>query len=680
MNDPKRASGQGMASKASRIRSESDIVTRWTNLQSRFRRWHKLMEDLDPWRHLDRPRLFAAIWKDNPPTIPRMDRWTVVKPDICSVTDTVTSFLTARRPKIMITPRNNTMQSQADQANLIERIGYAVHDTIDRERMQSLNSELGEFNIHRGAMVTKVLWLSPEERGDETEDVPTDVSAQLLDLDAPMPTEQITTQQGTFPVYVENVDPLECVWTIGRGGRVTEFIHHYKAPYDYLCDIFPDLHEHAQFKDTAFSTMGNNPIEVYDYWTDEINAIVIAGKFYKKPAEHSYGKIPFVITLSKPRTHRYHDKGTSTTEGTPFCSSMLEPVRHLSWAESLEAAHLEFALHHVVVLENVDPDDSMHVTADENNQLVFDMAIDNKPGGSLVYTSANKHGGERLRQPLGANPAPLVQEYKATRQRDAALTSFQEGILTGAYNIDLSGVSVAQQKQAAMARVAPYEVAQNEHLSKVYTHVFELFQNEWDQSEDAELTLIDLLGQKDQPEQEHRVSKAHFDAVGSVRVTINLEVPTNREQEWTLMFQGNAQGFMSQREVIEAMGLSEDPTATIEQIIYERYIQQDPAMQAAIAMKVAKRNNIQALQPKPQTPDPAAAMPPMDPAMAMGGGMPMDPAMAMGGGMPMDPTAAMAGGGMAMPPGGGGGMPTDIPPELLQMLLAGGGGPMQAGG
>jgi len=672
-----------------RVKSEADVTTRWTTLQSRFSRWHRLMEDLDPWRHLDKERLYDTIWKSNAPKPEQLARWTIVKPDICSVTDTVTSFLTARRPKIMVTPRNTIVQLQGDQVNLVERIGYAVHDTIDRERMQSLISELGEYDIHRGAMVTKVLWLSPEERGEERETTPVDVTTAILDPAAEPITEEIVVKEGSFPVYVENIDPLECVWTIGRGGRVTELVHHYKAPFDYLLDIYPDLDTHEGFRDTQFTVMGNNPVDVYDYWTEDVNAIVIQGRFYKKPTDHGYGRVPFVVTLCKPRLHRYHDNGTAITEGTPFCASMVESIRHLAWAESLEAAHLEYALHHVVVLENVDPDDSMHITEDENGDPKFSMEIDNRPGGSLLATTANKHGGERLRQPLQSNPAPLVQEYKGTRARDAALTSFQEGILTGAYNIDLSGVSVAQQKQAAMARVAPYEVALNQHLSNVYANVLDLFRNEWDHSDDAEITLVRLVGQEDQPEEELKVSKETFEAVGTVRVTIDLEVPTNREQEWTLLFQALSQGVATQRQVIEQMGISQDPTATIEEIIYERYIASDPALQAAIAMKVAKRNGVQPLQPKPQTPAPQGMPPgmPMDPAaMGMGGGMPMgappmDPAMAaMGGGMPpMDPAMMAAMGGGAPPMGGAPG--GELPPELMQMLMQmQGAGPMQAGG
>lgn len=644
------------------------------------------MRELDPWRHLDKDELYNSVWKGNPPEGLRLARWTIIKPDIHSVTNTVTAFLTARRPKITVQPRNTIDLPQGNQANLVERIGDAIYDTLDRERGQSIITELGEHNIHRGAMVTKVLWLSPEERGEERETVPVDVMAGMLDPDAEPVVEERIVKDGSLPSFVDNLDPLECVWVNGRGGRVTELVHHYRAPYDYLCDIYPDLHEHEAFKSQGIQYQNNNPIEVYDYWDDEVNAIVIQNKFYKRPTEHHYGKVPFVVTLCKPRLHRHRDRGTAVIEGTPFCAAMLESVRHLSWVESLEAAHLEFALHHVLVLENVDPDDSMHVVEDEDGNPVIDLKIDNRPGGSIVATTSNRHGGEHLRQPLSANPAPLVQEYKAMRGRDVALVSFQEGILTGAYNIDLSGVSVAQQKQAAMARVAPYEVSLNEHLSKVFSHVFDLYRTEWDQAPDAEMSLTRLVGQDAQTtEEELKVTKATFEAVGTVRVNIDLEVPTNREQEWTLLFQAYSQGLLSARAVIEQMKIAQDPRAMIEEVIAERYEQSDPAIMAAIGLKVAKRNGVEPLQPKAAPAPPPAAGAPMDPAM-MGG----DPAMAamVGGGAPMDPSMmdpammAMMGGGGA-PMGGAPAGGEQLPPEILQMLMqaaAQGGGPTAAGG
>lgn len=90
-------------------------------------------------------------------------------------------------------------------------------------------------------------------------------------------------------------------------------------------------------------------------------------------------------------------------------------------------------------------------------------------------------------------------------------------------------------------------------------------------------------------------------------------------------------------------------------------------MEKIAALEAEELNKAAFVPMGPNAPQPAP--PPMDPAMAAGGGMPMDPAM-MGGGAPMDP--AMMGGGAPMDPAMmGGGAPMD-PAAMAAEEQAGG--------
>lgn len=676
--------------RAVEVKSVADIVSRESTLAKRATRWKRLMEALDPWRHLDQELLKRIIWKvDEGGILPdNADKWTVYKPDILSVTETVTAFLASRRPKITVTPKNTVATTSKDEANKVERLGYALWDTVERDRQHSILAEVAEHIIHRGAAVTKVLWLSAEERGELREPVAAPEVPLSLDDLAPR---EVVVEEGRFPLLVQVIDPYECVWSVGRDERVTEFIHKYQATLDYLYDLYPDLDERVPSLTTHALDGLDQLVTVYDYWNEEVNAIVVNDQFYKEPTPHGYPCVPVVVDLAKPRSHRYTDGGVYVREGTPFCSAMLPQIVDLANAESILRAHLDEVVVSKLVLRNIDANTSPWMKQGPGNVSEFDFDIGSGPNERVIPLFTNERGGEDLRY---LEPPPIVdvwQEYKANRMRDAALVSFQEGILTGTYNVDLSGYSVSQQKQAAMARVAPYELAMNRHLSRVENTKLKILRHEWDMPDGAEMHLVRLVGQDADREEAFALTLDTLEAVGSIRVEINLEVPTNREQEWAQYFQAHSQQLMSKRTVIEQMGLVEDPAVEMEDIIAEVWMMQDPRTQAAIVAKWLQRNGYKPTPPKQPAPTPPPAGAPLAPSPVAAGGVPpagpggMPPemlAMLAGGGgmpagMPVDPSMPGAAPPMAGAPGdpmaaAGGGQP--IPPEMLAMMAQMGGG------
>jgi hypothetical protein len=240
------------------------------------------------------------------------------------------------------------------------------------------------------------------------------------------------------------------------------------------------------------------------------------------------------------------------------------------------------------------------------------------------------------------------------RARDSALLAFPDEMMMGAGGPAVSGYAYAQMKHGVMSKTAPYFAGINRHLSRVFYKINQLLVYDWDRAPDMTLTLVQLVGQQNQQEQTLEVTKELLASISNVKVEIQPDMPMDLEKEWTMYFQAMAQGAMGLRTLMNLMGIVEDPTMELEDIIAERFAMEDPQARAAILQKWMRRNNYQAPQAQPQpTPQPAAAPPGMG-AMAPQ----IDPMMAQ----PMvDP--AMAGDPMAA----AGGM-QQVPPELAAMM------------
>ena len=633
------------------IKDAATVTTRVQALKTRKSRWDALMQDLEGWRHMDKARVMGVIWRDEPP--PNADRWTVVNPYIATTTRTVKAFFSSRRPKITATARDTTNVPQQDMVNLVERIGYALFDTIERERATPLIEETAEANIHRGAQITKVLRLSPEERGAIIETVEPDLTGDPL-LDEMLEPEEVVVDPGAFPVLVQPLDPFHCYWTTGRNGRLLEFAHEIRLNVDELRDAYPGIEEMKEFKSLNWDTP-NARYTVTDYWTETQNAILVNNTFFKKPTDHGYPGIPVIVDLSDARQRRYHDDGEYMVEGTPFCADMLDSVVKMSMGESWALAGMEETAFPILTIENVDPDESPWMQQNEKtkkSEFVFDVELG--PSGRVIPSFANKSGGERINYKQMPEIAPALQQFMASQSRNAALSSFPESILTGAQTADVSGYAYAQMKQAAMARLAPYNLALNRHLSRVFMLVKDLLLQDWDLGE-SEMTLKTLIGQKADQEIDVPVTKEALEAVGNIRVEIQPEVPTNREAEWTLLFQAQAQQLMSKRTVINEMGIVEDPSKELIAIGAEMFAMQDPAALAGMAAKWKQEMGIPDAAPKP---------PPGMPQIGPGGAVP--PQGAPPGAAPAGPAPG--------PAAGGGPVDPVMAAQLLQAVAAQGAG------
>jgi hypothetical protein len=641
-------------------------------LRKPFERIRTLYERLDNWRFMDSTNLQAEIWPTGAPQ--NANRWTIIKPDIAATTETVISFTTTKRPKMMATAKNAVNIGAADGANQVERLVYAIHDTIERDRDTPLVRETADNAFHRAVMITKTLRLSLEERGAETDTIaPPSYDDPSLDDDGD--DMEVVVSEEQFPMLVQALDPYECAWRMAPNGRLVEFVHEYDDNADNVLAAFPDLEGMSEFSDITDGD-GSGTVKVVDYWNETQHCILINDQFFKKPTDHEYPFIPIRIDLAAPRTHRYSDRGAYAREGTPFCANILDTVAKASMAESWMLAQLEEVAFYPLIHENVDPDDSpyMKQAPDGTSEYVFEMKMG--PTKQVIPSFANDHSGERFKYLELPPAAPALMTFMGARARDTALLAFPDEIAMGAGGPAVSGYAYAQMKHGVMSKTAPYFAAINRHLSGVYYNVIKLLVHDWDRAPDLGLTLIQMVGQQNQAETTLVVSKELLASVSNVKVEIQPDMPVDLEKEWTMYFQATAQGLMSKRTAMNLMGIVEDPTYEFEDMVAEMFSQEDPQARAGILQKWMARNGYQAPQTQPQPPQPAAAPPGMG-AMAPPMGDPMmqgvDPAMmadpAMAGAMPPGPP--MAGPPMAGPPAGGG---PPMTPEMLMALMQQGGG------
>ena len=644
------------------------MTTRVQTLRKPFDRKRTLDERLDNWRYMDAANLRAEIWPKGAPA--NANRWTIIKPDIAATTETVISFTTTKRPKFTVTARNAVSIIASDQANQVERLGYAIYDTLERDRDTPFVRETADNAFHRAVMVTKILRLSLEERGAETATIepPTYTDPTLDDEGDEM---EVVVAEESFPMLVQSLDPYECFYRMAPNGKLVEFAHEYDDRVDNVVTAFPELEDKKEFEGLVNGD-GSAVIKVTDYWTETEHCILINNEFFKKPTAHEYPGIPIVVDLAAPRTRRYSDRGAYAREGTPFCANIVDTVAKASMAESWMLAQLEEVAFYPLIHFGIDPDDSPYMKQGSGGDSEYTFELELGPSKKVVPAFTNDHGNENFKYLELPPAAPALMQFLGGRARDSALLAFPDEMMMGAGGPAVSGYAYAQMKHGVMTKTAPYFDAINRHLSRVFHKIIQLLVHDWDRAPDMPLTLVQLVGQQNQQETTLEVTKELLASISNVKVEIQPDMPVDLEKEWTMYFQATSQGLMSKRTAMNLMGIVEDPTFEFEDMIAEMFATEDPQARAAILQKWMRRNDYKTPQAQPQpAPDPAAAPPGMG-AMAPPVGDPMmDPAMQGMDPAMMDP--AMAGAGpMPAGPAPAGGAPA-MTPEMLMALMQGGG-------
>lgn len=624
------------------------VTTRWTALDKRFTEIHSIMEQIDDWRHMRAKRLEAVIWNGIPENARRQ---TIVKPDIRSVTDTTISFLVSDEPSVTTLPTSEASLVASDAANLIELVGETIWYELNKERFTPLLAQLAEQAVHRGHIAMKCLWLSKKERGRvERNDTPLLPDEGLAPSGAPR---TLVEKEGLFPIFVEPVDPIELVWNLGRDGRVTEVIHKFKMPWDQVIDLYPGIENRSEIFPRSVDAWGTDA-EIYDYWNEDVNLIVVDGKLFKPSSAHQYDGCPWIIEVVNPQTFR-KDTSVPVTHGCPFCWPMLDSVKQASWADSLSASYLEEVAIATLVHHGIDlqPGKSLSVGLDQNTGTPEYLgAVDHSPDGRIVPLPFN----ERLDY---MRPPPIVetlQMFKQERARDSQLVSYQEGILTGVYNINLSGQSVSQQKQAALARVEPFKIGLDRACTKLMLVIVGYFKTEWDQEGSLVMERI-AAGQNE----EVKVTQETFEYIRAIKVNIRPKVPINPEAEHQSLYNGLGMDVYTLREVQERVGTKLTPSQSLKIRAAEKLAANDPEIMRMLAMEHFYEDGV---LPRPEAAPPTPAPPPMAPMgaapMGPGGPVPAGPMMGPG---PVGPAPAPGN-----PPGAGAPPQSAIPPEILAQL------------
>ena len=631
---------------ALRVTQLHEVNSRLTTMKGRMAHQHEMMRAVDDWRHLNVGALEQRVWggvKENEKT--RNKRRTIITTHIAATTDTVVAFLSSKKPRITTMPRDPRRLSDIDTANANERIHDLVWQTIDRDRPVSLLRAITEYNTNRGVIVLKGIWLSPEERGEVRRTIapPDDLAVEYEETVVP----------GGFPLLVEALDPLDCFWTLGRDDLCIEFAHEQTFPWEIVCDMFPDIYDHPDFKSQLSTGLAINggTCKVVDYWTTERNIILIDGRIYKN-AEHRYGEVPFIVELTDPRVLR-NGAGPVEKVGVPFCYDMVNPATHLSWAESLSASHLNNTAIGLMEHAGIDPHISPYFgLAEGDTEPSYKMIVDYGPDGVIVPTFY----GERLRYVNPPRIVDVLEVYKQSRVRDLSLVSFPESILSGAQVADVSGYAYAQMKQAAMARVEGPRMAGDRALSRLMNMLNRIVVKNWDYLDDETMILFGINERGKDTAIE--VTVEDFENSGPVRVELQPEIPINKEQEEALILQKVSVGLLSKLTAMEMLGDVQDPSAEMKRIYFEKFSEQDLNTMLAVVHQYMQDNNLTQMQPRQQPqPDPNAldSMPP-------GVGMTGEP----GAPQPSVPPEEPASGGMqssSMQPS-----PEDIPPEFIEML------------
>jgi hypothetical protein len=644
----------------------ADVLARKDSLKRHFTEPHQAWRDLEAFRRMDADATEDLVWKG----VSQQNRkWTILKSDIASIDFTTESFLLGDGITVTAQPKDASNARLGDAANILERLGMSVWEWANRDRTIPLEMSMVVSAVERGHLCIQYGWRSWQERGEARETVEPEQRFNIPgfdELDAPR---QRITAQGGPPFFIQVLDPIDCYWQLGKDDRVLEFVHEFRAPYSQLLDLYPELADHANFKQFRTAATYDTAMDVVDYWNEHVNAIVINGIEYKKATEHQYGKCPFIVELIAPELRRYPNDDSVMYLGRPFSLPVLEHVKALSWADSISATYMEeiaFALLQHKGIQTQGARSPYIRINPETKEAEFVADYDFSPDARVLPM----YDGESLEYLQPPRLVDMLQEFKAARMRDIQLLTYAEGILTGVYNLDISGHSVSQQKQAAMQRLAPLRTGTSRGASRLMTEVFGMFPLEWDR---VGPFLVDML--VDGVTQTVPVTRETFAAIKKVVVDFRMKVPIAPEAEMQWQLNAMQMGVFSKRRVMESAGV-EDPSAEMMQIAFERKSMETPeGIDALAAERFKQLGYTPPAGPEQMAPAPQGAMPgaPMvaGPPAAMAA-PPMAPAPVGPAGPPM---GQMPMGGPVGPAGAG--FPPEImqiiqqlPPEIQQQLMA----------
>lgn len=636
----------------------SDITSRLEVLRPRFDREHQMMRRLDRWRYLLYEEIADEVWEG----VPAEERGeTIAKPEINAVTDTLVAVSTSKSPSIAIRQKNSVAQAGFNTGNLNERIGHAIFHEVNRRREESLLAEGPEYMYHRGKGILKVLWLSPEERGEERRALPEGAQSFAGNDLGPLTDQNEEVTEGVFPAFMELLDPVNCFYTTNPlTGETTEMLHEFYTTWDAIRDMFPDIGDLPKFKDIgALARTNNGSVRVIDYWNGTYNAIIVNNQWYKQPTEHLYPWVPFVVQSGRLR-QRNLKNNTIYRESVPFCEPMWKSVRDLSWALSLLATYMKEIgmaklMHTGIPTDGSSPwfaaqRDSDGVFHDTDYRLV----LDNSPSGRIVPLFFHAQSGVQERLEYARPPDMVVhwQAFAAERGADVEIVSFGRAFLSGVMTADLSGYSVSLQRQLSMARIEPYIMALNRLFSRGMHMIFELIARELEREGRSDVPLI-IQGLVNEPDTEITAQQAAN--VGVVDFQFRPEIPNDRESEAGLVMQQYQSGLASPVTAIDALGYVQDATREFENIIASQEARSNPIMRKAIARKWARDNGyfeendpadmamqqeIEALRQAEVQAETAAQM--QNAAMAEGG-VPAESTPAEGGAIPPEMMQIIAG-------------------------------------
>jgi hypothetical protein len=639
------------------VNNLADVLARKDSLKRHFTEAHQTWRDLEAFRRMDVVATEDLVWKG----VSQQNRkWTILKSDIASIDFTTESFLLGDGITVTAEPKDAANARLGDAANILERLGMSVWEWSNRDRAIPLEMSMVVSAVERGHLCLQYGWRSWEERGETRETVEPQQRFNIPgfdELDAPR--QRITTEGGP-PFFIQVLDPIDCYWQLGKDDRVLEFVHEFRAPYSQLLALYPELADHPKFKSFGTAATYDTALDVVDYWNEHVNAIVINGIEYKAPTEHQYGQCPFVVELIAPELRRYPNDDSVMYMGRPFSLPVLEHVKALSWADSISATYMEeiaFALLQHKGIQTQGARSPYIGVNPETKEAEFHADYDFSPDARVLPM----YDGESLEYLQPPRLVDMLQEFKAARMRDIQLLTYAEGILTGVYNLDISGHSVSQQKQAAMQRLAPLRTGTARGASRLMTEVFGLFPLEWDR---VGPFLVDML--VDGVTQTVPVTRETFAAIKKVVVDFRMKVPIAPEAEMQWMLNAMQMDVFSHRRVMEKSGV-EDPNAEMMQIAFEKKSLQTPEGIDALAAERFKQLGYT----PPAGPE---AMAPAAAPAALPAAAPMPAPMPAPAPMPMtDPM--MAGGGAGAPAPGG--FPPEImaiiqqlPPEIAEQLMA----------
>lgn len=560
----------------------AQIMDKLSKLKTRFDPEHNIMKRLDPWRYLLHDEIEEELW-GNIESDKRGE--TIAKPEINAVTDTLVAITSTKEPSIQIRQRNALNDQSQMQANLNERIGYGIFHEVDKYRDESLLKEGPEWMFHRGKAILKLLWLSPEERGEVRDDTLTGFDDQTPLTDD----NQEVTQQGTFPIYMTLLDPLECFYTLNPLTReVTMMIHEYYDTWDSITAMFPDIKDSKDFEEEKHTSL-NSPVKVIDYWDEEVNAIIIRGKFYKKPTPHQYPWVPFVVQSGRTR-RRKQINNLPFMEAVPFCDPMYKSVRDLSWSLSVLATYMKrlgfsTLVHYGLPSDGSSPWFSAQRDSDGvMSDIDYRLTIDISPNGDIVPLYHNPATGvqERLEYLRPPDMVAHWQAFAAERNADVEVVSFGRAFLSGVMQADLSGYSVSLQRQLSMARIEPYVLALNRLFSRTMMMVFELIATELRREGRAGVPLV-IQGLIDEPEQQITAELAEY--VRVVDFQFRPDLPSDREADEGLIMQQVQAGVLSPVKAIDLIGRVQDANDEFEDIIAQQDMMTNPVARLALLRK-----------------------------------------------------------------------------------------------